>query len=100
MQDLHSRKARGPPPSRIEGRNDSDRQRLHQLHGSPYVDCWRNARRNKLSWNPRLLHPDPVTGRTLPALPYHVAATNTDRRHVRVRPRIEGSCANLNRTVS
>jgi hypothetical protein len=86
MHNSPSRKARGPSPSRPEGRNDSDRQRLHQLHGSQYVDCWRNARRNKLSWDPRALHPDPGAGRTPHGLPRHMAATNTDRRHVRVRP--------------
>jgi hypothetical protein len=33
-------------------------------------------------------------------LPRHVAATITDGRHVRVRPRIEGSCPYLNRALS
>jgi hypothetical protein len=86
---------RGPAPSRIEGRNDSDRRRLDQLHGSRYVGYRRLARRNQLGWNPRLLHPDPVAERMPQVLPRHVAATITDGRHVRVTPRIEGSCSNL-----
>jgi hypothetical protein len=80
------RKARGSSPRRIEGRDNSDWQRLHQLHGSQYVDCRRNARRNKLGWNPGLLHSNLGPGRALHVLPRHVAATDMDRRQVCVRP--------------
>jgi hypothetical protein len=80
------RKARGSSPRRIEGRDNSDWHRLHQLHGSQYVDCRRNARRNKLSWNPGVLHSDLGPGRALHVLPRHVAATDMDRRQVCVRP--------------
>jgi hypothetical protein len=42
--------------------------------------------RNKLTWNPRALQPDPVAGRSAHVLPCHVAGTNTYRCRVRVRP--------------